>query len=145
MNNSGEAKQPDYELRELYIITEDWISNVRFIDDELIFLLYVLNKYADLCKPDDLAVVRENFYQTLNHQKAIIPGIMAEITARLKTIDPLTSNPKMISTNMLEEFSNTAQKVLELSVTVNAINKQLFVFLEQITKKERTGILIAAQ
>ena len=137
MKNSVKDKRLNYELRELYLIAEDWISNVRFIDDEINFLLYVLHKYADPCKPGDLATIREDFYRILNEQKAISPGLMTEITTCLKTIEPLANDPTMINITMLEGFSNTAQKVLELSAAVNAIKKQLFVFVEQFTKKKK--------
>ncbi|MHB8207905.1 hypothetical protein [Mucilaginibacter sp.] len=138
MKNTIEDKQLNYELQELYLIAKDWLLNIHFINDEILFLLYVLHKYAEPSKLAEPAIVHENFYRVLNEQKENVPPLVTEITTCLKTIEPLANNPQMINIAMLEDFSNTAQKVQELSAAVKAIKKQLFI--EQIIKKERNGI-----
>jgi hypothetical protein len=138
IKNTIEDKQLNHELQELYLIAKDWLLDIHFINDEILFLLYVLHKYTEPAKLAEPAIVREDFYRALNEQKGNVPPLVAEITICLKTIEPLVNNPQMINITMLEEFSNTAQKVQELSATVKAIKKQLFVFVEQIRKKKET-------
>jgi hypothetical protein len=130
----------EFELQELYIIVNHWITDVYFIKDEINFLLYVLDKYQEHGDKDSFNNKRAHFEELLNGQKATIPGVIEEVNSYLKLLVPLIYDSKTaINLSLLEEFSITGEAILTLSASVKSTKKELFVFIEQVMKSDKAA------
>lgn len=130
----------EFELQELYIIVNHWITDVCFIQDEINFLLYVLDKYQEHGDKEGFNNKRVHFEQLLNGQKTMIPGVIDEVNRYLKLLVPLIYDSKTaINLSLLEEFSITGEAILTLSSSVKSTKKELFVFIEQVMKSDKAA------
>ena len=130
----------EFELQELYIIVNHWTTDIYFIQDEINFLLYVLDKYQEHGDKDSFNSQKAHFEQLLNGQKATIPGVINDVNRYLKLLVPLIYDSKTaINLNLLEEFSITGEAILTLSSSVKATKKDLFVFIEQVMKSDKAA------
>jgi ElaB/YqjD/DUF883 family membrane-anchored ribosome-binding protein len=138
MNKANENDRLGDELQELYIIVNNWITDVYFIQDEINFLLYVLNKYPESNASNGHVLTKYNFAKTLNEYNADIPCLINEIREYLKLLEtPINDPAKDININLLEAFSSTDERVQTLSAAVKSVKKQLFACTEQIMKTEK--------
>ncbi|MGZ3757887.1 MAG: hypothetical protein ACXVAY_15815 [Mucilaginibacter sp.] len=130
----------EFELQELYIIVNHWTTDVYFIQDEINFLLYVLDKYQEHGDKDSFNKKKAHFEQLLNGQKATIPGVIADVNRYLQLLVPLIYDSKnTINLNLLEEFSITGETILTLSSSVKSTKKELFMFIEQVMKSDKAA------
>ncbi len=140
MNKANENDKLGDEIQELYIIVNHWISDVGFIQDEINFLLYVLNKYPGSNTSTGQELAKYNFDKTLIQLNADIPGLINEIRDYLKLLETTVKDPgKDINITLLEAFSSTYERVQTLLAAVKSVKKQLFACTEQIMKTEKAS------
>ncbi len=138
MNKANENDKLSDELQELYIIVNHWITDVYFIQDEINFLLYILNKYLGSNTSTSHVLAKHNFDKILSGYNDDIPCLINEIRKYLKLLETPVSDPeKDININLLEAFSSTDERVQTLSAAVKSVKKQLFACTEQIMKTEK--------
>ena len=131
------------ELQELYILSNHWISDINFIEDETRFLKNVVDKYlAPILKDDQLAKAND-FNKNLLQLEANIPALKTEISDFLKFIKPMINESNQeIGINLLEKFTTLEAEMKTLFESVKQIKKSLFSFTEEIMKTEKCSIFL---
>jgi ferritin-like metal-binding protein YciE len=125
----------EYELQELYILSNHWMSDIHFAEDEIRFLKNMLNNYLVPNLKNDFLKEIENFNNILEQQNANIFHLKNKIRNLLKFIGPLINESnKQISVDLIEKFTGLETEVKTLFESVKQVKKSLFSFTEDVMK-----------
>jgi hypothetical protein len=129
--------QLDYELQELYILSNHWISDIHFEEDEIRFLKKVINDYLlPGLKNEQLNKIVE-FNKTLTQEDVNISSLKSKITELLKFIGSLINDSNSeVSIDLIEKFAVLEAEMKTLFESVKQVKKLLFSFSEEVMKTE---------
>ena len=130
----------EYELQELYILSNHWISDIQFAEDEIRFLKNILHKYLVPALKNDQLIEMENFNKTLARLNVDIPILKNKILDLLKLIGPylIDETNTEISLGLIEKYTGLETEIKALFENVKRVKKLLFSFIEEIMKSECT-------
>ena len=126
----------DAELQELYILSNHWISDIHFIEDEIRFFKNLTHKHPDATLRDEQLRQIADFDSSLSQFGAGIPDLKIRIVNFLIFIDPLINDSnKEIGFNLIERFITLENEVKTLFDGVKQVKKLLLSFTEEVTKQ----------
>jgi hypothetical protein len=127
----------EVELQELYILSNHWISDIHFEEDEIRFLKKIINNYlVPGLKSGQLDVIAD-FNKTLIRQDENIANLKNKIAGLLKFIGGLISDSNAeIRIDLVEKFAAVEVEMKTLFESVKQVKKLLFSFTEDVMKAE---------
>jgi len=137
MKTVTEDPELGVELQELYILSNHWLSDIHFAEDEMKFLKHVINKYL---ATHTLSIVLEEigiFNESLGQQEITTLSIKNKILDLLKFIAPLVKGTgEEIGLDLIERFTALEMEVKEMFESVKRLKKSLFAFTEEVMRIE---------
>ena len=125
------------ELQELYILSNHWISDIHFEEDEIRFLKKIINNYlVPGLKSGQLDEIAD-FNKTLTRQDENIANLKNKIAGLLKFIGGLVNDSNAeIRIDLVEKFAALEAEMKTLFESVKQVKKLLFSFTEEVMKAE---------
>jgi hypothetical protein len=125
------------ELQELYILSNHWISDIHFEEDEIRFLKKIINNYlVPGLKSGQLNEIVD-FNKTLTQQDENIANLKNKIAGLLKFIGGLVNDSNAeIRIDLVEKFAALEAEMKTLFESVKQVKKLLFSFTEEVMKTE---------
>jgi len=129
--------QLEVELQELYILSNHWISDIHFEEDEIRFLKKIINNYlVPGLKSGQLNEIAD-FNKTLTRQDENIANLKNKIAGLLKFIGGLVNDSNAeIRIDLVEKFAALEAEMKTLFESVKQVKKLLFSFTEEVMKAE---------
>jgi hypothetical protein len=125
----------EFELQELYILSKHWISDIRFIEDELRFLKHVVEKYLTPNLKNEQLFEIDDFNEVFVQMEENVPVLKTAVSDLLDFIAPLIREPDtMIGLNLLEKFTTLDTNMKTLLESIKQVKKLLFSFTEEVMK-----------
>jgi hypothetical protein len=127
----------EVELQELYILSNHWISDIHFEEDEIRFLKKIINNYlVPGLKSGQLDEIAD-FNKTLTRQDENIANLKNKIAGLLKFIGGLVNDSNAeIRIDLVEKFAALEAEMKTLFESVKQVKKSLFSFTEEVMKTE---------
>lgn len=127
----------EYELQEMYILSNHWQSDITFVQGEIRFLKNALDKYHVYTENLHLSETIR-FNKILDIQEASIPGIKLKVSEFLKVIEPFVSSTKKeIGLAELEKFNFLGTEMASLLEYTRLVKRLVFAFIEEAIKTGR--------
>jgi hypothetical protein len=127
----------DLELQELYILSNHWISDIHFAEDEMKFLKHMLNKYLVTSPKKGVSNDIENFNKAIELRNANISTLKNKISELLKFIGPLvTGTGEKIGIDLIEKFTVLETEMKTLFESVKQLKRSLFSFTEEVMRAQ---------
>jgi len=125
------------ELQELYILSNHWMSDIHFEEDEIRFLKKIINNYlVPGLKSGQLNEIAD-FNKTLTRQDENIANLKNKIAGLLKFIGGLVNDSNAeIRIDLVEKFAALEAEMKTLFESVKQVKKSLFSFTEEVMKAE---------
>jgi len=125
------------ELQELYILSNHWISDIHFEEDEIRFLKKMINNYlAPGLNGGQLNEIAD-FNKTLTRHDENIANLKNKIAGLLKFIGGLINDSNAeIRIELVEKFAALEAEMKTLFESVKQVKKLLFSFTEDVMKTE---------
>ena len=127
----------DDELQELYILSNHWMSDIHFEEDEIKFLKKVTNNYrvsdleiGQLNKIADFNKILTEYDETIANLKRKINGLVSFIGV---LVNDLNSEIRL---ELIEKFADVQAEMKTLFDSVKQVKKLLFAFTEEVMKTE---------
>jgi hypothetical protein len=137
MKTITENSELDVELQELYILSNHWLSDIQFVEDEMKFLKHVINKYLVTHTGNRVSEEIRIFNETLEQQESIALCLKNKIFDLLKFIGPLVNGTGgEIGVDLIERFTELETEVKAMFKSVKQLKKSLFVFTEEVMRLE---------
>ena len=137
MKTIAEDSELDVELQELYILSNHWLTDIQFAEDELKFLKHLINKYlvtyTENIAPEEINI----FNETIEQQEAITLSIKNKIFDLLKFIGPIVKGTGgEIGVDLIEKFTLLETEVKTLFESAKQLKRSLFSFTEEVMRTE---------
>ena len=133
----------DAELQELYILSNHWISDIHFIEDEIRFFKNMIDKYPVVTLTEEQLCQIADFDKSLSQFEGGMPDLKIRILNFLIFIDPLiNASNKEIGFNLIEKFITLENEVKTLFDRVKQLKKLLLSFIEEVTKTAKARIVL---
>jgi hypothetical protein len=138
MKTTIQDQELEDELQELYLLSDHWISDIHFIEDEARFFKNVVEKYlVPTLKNEQLYAVKY-FNKDLVQLEEDMRNLKTKILGFLRFIEPmLTESKKEIGLDLLERFTFLETQMKALFESVKRVKKSLFSFTEASMKTEK--------
>lgn len=131
MKTTTKDSELDSELQELYIVSNHWLSDIRFEEDEIKVFKHVINKYLTTKKGMIVSDQVKSFNETIAQQEAVTSSIKNKILELLKYLGPfVTGKGDKIDLDLLEKFGALETEVKALLESVKKLKNSLFSFTE---------------
>ena len=135
MKTIAEDSELSVELQELYILSNHWLSDIHFAEDEMKFLKHVVNKYLGTHKGNIVSEEIVIFNKTLEQQEATTLCLKNKILDLLKFIGPFVKGTgEEIGLELVEKFAALEIEVKALFESVKQLKKSLFSFTEEVMR-----------
>ena len=127
----------EVELQELYILSNHWMSDIHFEEDEIRFLKKIINNYlVPGLKSGQLDEIAD-FNKALTRQDENIANLKNKIAGLLKFIGGLVNDSNAeIRIDLVEKFAAVEAEMKTLFESVKQVKKLLFSFTEEVMKTE---------
>jgi hypothetical protein len=127
----------EVELQELYILSNHWMSDIHFEEDEIRFLKKIINNYLVPGLTSGPLNEIADFNKTLTQQDENIANLKNKIAGLLKFIGGLVNDSNAeIRIDLVEKFAAVEAEMKTLFESVKQVKKLLFSFTEEVMKTE---------
>ncbi|HZX59716.1 MAG TPA: hypothetical protein VFE54_13360 [Mucilaginibacter sp.] len=135
MKTIAEDSELGVELQELYSLSNHWLSDIQFAEDEMRFLKHVINKYLGTHDGNIVPEEIESFNKTIEQQEATVVCLKNKILDLLKFIGPLVKGTsEELGVNLIEKFTELETEVKALFESDKKLKKALFCFTEEVMR-----------
>jgi len=130
--------QLEFELQELYILSQLWKQDISFIEDEIRFFKTIFNKYLDPDLITESNSIPWNFNKKITLQEGNIDNLKLRIQEYLKFLEPfINDQEKMIDLSLIEKFNILAGEIKSLFESTKQTKNELFKYAEGIIGSEK--------
>jgi hypothetical protein len=125
------------EYRELYILSENWQSDLQFYKDDLHFLYHLIDKYfVWLINEDNLGEMR-NLSSRLSETSRNCDRLLEKTSKHLTHLSELIDDPfKYDSHKFRSEHEELENEITSFVKKFREIKKETFIDIEPIIEKE---------
>jgi len=135
MKTIAEDSELESELQELYIVSNHWLSDIHFAEDEMRFFKQVINKYLVTHTENNGSDEVKRFNEMIVQLAATALSLKNKISHVLKVIEPfIKGKDDKIGLDLIEKFAALETEVKVLFESVKQIKKSLFSFTEELMR-----------
>ncbi|WP_419701534.1 hypothetical protein [Mucilaginibacter sp. NFX135] len=135
MNTAPTDSQLEYELQELYILSEHWLQDISFLEDELRFFNHILSEYRE----PGMSSTVVDFTTKVQEQEKHVNFLKIKIPEFLHFLKPFISDQKKgMDLGFLEKYNKLETELRLLFAAVKATKKELFRHTEAIMTTDKT-------
>lgn len=133
--------QLEQELQELHLVSSNWISDIRFIQDEIKIFKQLIHKTLSRANDDQLIRVRE-LNSTRANLEEKISKIQIEIQDHLRKIEPLIrDSDRPIEISLIEEHTQLGNNVADQFRSFSTTKQELFSFVGKVTQSSMATVV----
>ncbi|WP_295711459.1 hypothetical protein [Mucilaginibacter sp.] len=138
MNTKQSDTQLEYELQELYILSQHWLQDISFMEDEVRFFKNILLKYQEACPLKEMPATAADFITKIRGQEQHIDSLKIKIPEFLHFLKPfIDDSKKEMGIDFLERYNKLRTELRALFAAVKVTKTDLFNYTEAIMTKEK--------
>lgn len=138
MNTKQTDSQLEYELQELYILSEHWLQDISFMEDEMRFFKNILRKYQEAGLLNEMPCKATGFTTKIQEQEQRLDFLKIKIPEFLHFLKPFIENSKTeMDFAFLEKYNKLEAELKTLFAEVKTTKKELFTYTEAIMTTEK--------
>ncbi|HVW94536.1 MAG TPA: hypothetical protein VHA56_01040 [Mucilaginibacter sp.] len=133
MNTLINDTQLEAELQELYILSNHWLQDIYFMEDEIHFFKNILAKYKTGDLKDVLPSRYDEFKQKIEEQEQQLAALKKQIPLFLDFLKPFIKDiKKEITLDFLEKYNHLQDEIKEMFSGVRENKNHLFKYTESM-------------
>ncbi|MGN8068862.1 hypothetical protein [Mucilaginibacter sp. 22184] len=138
MNPTPTDGQLEYELQELYILSEHWLQDISFMEDEIHFFKNILPKYKDTDMLNKVPSKAQDFTAKIREQELHLESLKIKVPEFLRFLEPFIGGQKKeMDLSFLEKYNKLETELRTLFAAIKATKKELFSYTEAIITTEK--------
>jgi hypothetical protein len=138
MNTKQTDSQLEYELQELYILSQHWLQDISFMEDEMRFFKNILRKYQETGLLNEMPSKAPDFTTKIREQEQRLDSLKIKIPEFLHFLKPFIGNSKTeMDFAFLEKYNKLEAELKTLFAEVKTTKKELFAYTEAIMTTEK--------
>lgn len=138
MNTKQADSQQEYELQELYILSQHWLQDISFMEDEMRFFKNILRKYQEAGLLNEMPCKATGFITKIQEQEQRLDFLKIKIPEFLHFLKPFIDNSKTeMDFAFLEKYNKLEAQLKTLFAEVKTTKKELFAYTEAIMTTEK--------
>jgi hypothetical protein len=138
MNTTPTDGQLEYELQELYILSQHWLQDIFFMEDEMRFFKNILRKYQEAGLLNEMPCKAKEFTTKIREQEQRVDSLKIKIPEFLHFLKPFINDPKKeMGLDFLERYNKLGTELRALFAEVKTTKKELFAYTEAIMTTEK--------
>ncbi|SDP97004.1 hypothetical protein SAMN05428975_4383 [Mucilaginibacter sp. OK268] len=138
MNTISTDSQLEYELQELYILSQHWLQDLSFLEDEMQFFKNILCKYQETGTLNEIPSKAQDFTTKIREQEQHLDSLKRKVPEFLVFLKPFIGDQKKeMDLSFLEKYNKPETELRTLFAAIKATKQELFSYTEAIMTTEK--------
>ncbi|NHA03358.1 hypothetical protein G7092_06115 [Mucilaginibacter sp. HC2] len=138
MSTISTDSQLEYELQELYILSQHWLQDLSFLEDEMHFFKNILRKYQETGTLNEVPSKAQDLTAKIREQELHLESLKIMVPEFLRFLEPFIGGQrKEMDLGFLEKYNKLETALRTLFAAIKATKQELFSYTEAIMTVEK--------